>query len=88
MSTAHELEAIMAEAERRMAPMRARVARMADDLLVITFGRKVCAQRARKLRRRGDYVVRLPRLTSTGKPRFCWMRRINFTPWQGTEAAS
>ncbi len=81
MSTARELELIMAETERRLAPYRARVARMADDLLILTFGREVCARRARKLRRRGAAVAR-GRSTSTGKTRFHWMARISFTGWE------
>ncbi len=78
-STAAELTMIMAETEARLAPVRQRLSRMADDMLAVTFGREVSAQRARKLRRRGHAVVRLARRTSTGKPRFCWMARIRFT---------
>lgn len=77
-SSAAEMTMVMSEAERRMQPMRARLSRIAHELLVATFGREVCARRARSLRRRGHAVVRLHRRTSTGKPRFCWMPRIRF----------
>lgn len=78
MSTARELELIMAETERRLAPMRARVSRLADDLLVAMVGREVCARRARTLRQRGERVAPAPR-TSTGKARFAWVKRITWS---------
>lgn len=87
MSTAAELELIMVDAEARMAPLRRRLSRMADDLLVVAFGREVCSRRARVLRRRGAAVC-FARRTSTGKARFRWMPRISFTGWQGAEASA
>ena len=85
MITAHEIEMIMAEAERRMAPLRARFSCFTTDLMVMAFGRKVHAQRARKLRRRGAYVVRL---TGSGKPRFAWMPRLQNFALPDQEAES
>lgn len=80
-STADEMALLIAETERRLQPMRARFSRMAYELLVATFGREVCARRARSLRRRGHAVVRLHRRTSNGKARFRWMPRLQFTPF-------
>lgn len=44
----------------------------------ISIGRNVCAKRARKLRKRGENVLRVG-ITKTGKAIYRWMRRID--PW-------
>lgn len=76
MSTADEILTLMADAEARMAPARAALGEafrmMSDKLIVMTFGREVCARRARKLRRRGEQVHFTHR-TGPGKKRFRWM---------------
>ena len=43
---------------------------------VMTEGREVCARRARKLRRRGEYCICVGR-TSTGKARYQWQRAVS-----------
>lgn len=67
----------MAETERRLEPYRAALRGATDKLIVMTFGREVCARRARKLRRRGEQVV-FTRRTGPGKARFRWIAHITF----------
>jgi hypothetical protein len=56
------------------APMKSITGMMLMDYEWATFGREVCARRARKLRRRGE-KVRFARFTSTGKARYRWLKR-------------
>lgn len=78
MSTAAEIQAMMAEvAPTFKAIQRALESRMSDLLnygASIALGREVSAKRARKLRRRGE-DVRYLGTTKTGRFRYCWMRR-------------
>lgn len=78
MMTADEIIMQMAEAERRLAPVRAVFSRAMDDLTVAVFGREVCARRARRLRRRGAYVVPALQRSSTGKQRYRWLPRVRW----------
>lgn len=76
MSTAAEMQLRMAEVDRQLAPVRAAIERGVSKFFmsqfVTAFGRRVCARRARKLRRRGC-TVRFDHWTARGKCRYLWV---------------
>jgi hypothetical protein len=72
MSTADEMRLRMVDAERRLAPVRAALQESVNDLGIKMMGRRVCARRARKLRKRGDHV-RFFGWTIGGKCRYSWL---------------
>lgn len=80
MSTATEILIMMSKVQPKIDAMMRRQEVVLRDLVIygtsIALGREVCAKRARKLRRRGE-DVRFSGLSKTGKPRFCWMRRVD-----------
>jgi hypothetical protein len=81
VSTADEILARMADAEARLAPVRAALDEsfraMSSKLIVMTFGREVSPRRARKLRRRGE-LVEFTRRTGAGSKRFRWLPPVKF----------
>ena len=75
MSTAAEMLMRQAEAQRWLDYASRRLNdEFVQPLTIITFGREVCARRARKLRKRGD-AVRFKRWTPNGRCRYAWMRQ-------------
>lgn len=80
MSTATEILMRMNEAQPKIDAMMRRISPMMHYLLsygtAVALGREVSEKRARKLRRRGEDVFFRGR-SKTGKPRYCWMRRID-----------
>ena len=82
MTTAQEIELKAAEVRPKIEALAKGVETMLRDLVTygthVAIGRKVCARRARKLRKRGESVRYVGR-TKTGKARYSWMRRI--APW-------
>jgi len=92
MSTATEIQMRMAEAQPTLEAMRRHFERVSDDLAIygtfVGLWRYVCARRARKLRRRGEYV-RYAGTSKNGKPRFSWVRRVDSeTMYRGRAAAA
>lgn len=80
MSAATEILARMEEMTPKVEALHRHFENRTRDLMVygtsVAIGRGVCAKRARKLRRRGEDVRYVGR-SKTGKPRYCWMRRID-----------
>jgi hypothetical protein len=72
MSTAAEIQLRMAEADRRLAPIRAALQQNVNRMFVVMQGRRVCARRARKLRKRGC-CVEFFASTARGKRRYSWL---------------
>lgn len=70
--TAAEIQLRMAQAERHMRPLFGLLEKARQNMSICLLGRKVCARRARKLRKRGDRVVRYT-LTPRGKQRYAWV---------------
>lgn len=79
MSTALEIQLKMAGYDKVIARISRRLEIEMKDVFIygmhIAIGRTVCACRARKLRRRGE-DVRRSGMTSTGKYRYSWLKRI------------
>jgi hypothetical protein len=76
MSTATEIKARMVQALPIIEASRLRLDALLRDMVIysaaITIGREICAKRASKLRRRGEYVRYVGR-SKTGKSRYRWL---------------
>ena len=75
--TAHEIQLLNEEHARYLHERSKATIKVIDELFLeplhfAAFGRKVCARRARKLRKRGDQV-RFSHYTENNKVRYMWL---------------